>query len=269
MALIDWDEAFANASHIPGGAQFPAAWARAAAEFRTHAGGALDLPYGAVARARFDLFRPEGKAQGIVVFVHGGYWMRFDKSDWSHLAAGPLAAGWAVALPSYTLAPEARIAAITAEIAEAIAVVAEAVTGPIHLAGHSAGGHLVTRMACLESPLAEGLRARLGRVVSISGLHDLRPLRETAMNATLGLSAEEAQRESAALQRPLEGLPVTAWVGARERPEFLRQSALLAEAWGGVLEVAPGRHHFDVIDALCDPGGALTRLLVTPGRVAG
>jgi acetyl esterase/lipase len=50
------------------------------------------------------------------VFVHGGYWLRFGRGDWSHLAAGPVARGWAVALPSYTLAPAARIAAITAEI---------------------------------------------------------------------------------------------------------------------------------------------------------
>src|SRR3546814_5563195 len=46
---------------------------------------------------------------GLAVFVHGGYWMAFDKSSWSHLAAGAVARGWAVALPSYTLCPEARI----------------------------------------------------------------------------------------------------------------------------------------------------------------
>ena len=61
---------------------------------------------------------------GLVVFVHGGYWRAFDRGDWSHLAAGPLARGWAVAMPGYVLAPEARIAAITAMIREAVAAAA-------------------------------------------------------------------------------------------------------------------------------------------------
>ena len=47
------------------------------------------------------------------MFVHGGYWLRFDRDMWSHLAAGAVARGWACAIPSYTLAPEARISAMT------------------------------------------------------------------------------------------------------------------------------------------------------------
>ena len=48
-----------------------------------------------------------------VVFVHGGYWMKFDRSYWSHFSEGLTARGWAVAMPSYTLAPEARIGSMT------------------------------------------------------------------------------------------------------------------------------------------------------------
>ena len=50
------------------------------------------------------------RPRGLVVFVHGGYWRAFDRELWSHLAGGPLARGWAVAIPGYVLAPEARIA---------------------------------------------------------------------------------------------------------------------------------------------------------------
>ena len=39
--------------------------------------------------------------------------MALSKDDFSHLAAGPLARGWAVAMIGYTLAPQARIADIT------------------------------------------------------------------------------------------------------------------------------------------------------------
>ena len=199
--------------------------------------------------------------------MHGGWWHAFDRSDWSHLAAGPLARGWAVAMPGYPLAPEVRIAAITRAIAAAIGQAAAAVAGPVALVGHSAGGHLVARQVCADSCLPERLRARIGPVVAISGLHDLRPLRRLAVNATLRIDAAEAQAESPALREPLEGVRLHAWVGERERPEFVRQSALIANVWTGLgaetaLTVAPARHHFDVIAEFAEPGSALVEALV-------
>lgn len=98
---MDLDDAYANAAHIPGGADYPDRWAAQAAAFRSIARCELDLDYGETDRLRFDLFHPGRLARGVVIFVHGGYWLRFDKSFWSHLAAGPLAQGWAVAMPSY------------------------------------------------------------------------------------------------------------------------------------------------------------------------
>lgn len=264
---INWDEALANAPHIEGAEGYPEHWATCAAAFRQTARGELDIVYGDAPRARLDLFLPDGSLQGLVVFVHGGYWLRFDKSYWSHLAAGPLAQGWAVALPSYTLAPEARLPQITAQIARAIDCVAARVAGPIHLTGHSAGGHLVTRMLCPDTPLAA--RTRLRHVLSISGVHDLRPLLAAGMNDRLQLTAETAASESPALLHPVPNVPVTLWVGGHERPEFLRQSALLREAWAmkgtdARLVVDDRRHHFDVIAGLEDPSGPLTRALLAP-----
>lgn len=268
---IDWDEAFDNGGHVPGVAAMMARGAEAAAAFRGAARAELDLSYGPGARNRFDLFRPEGAAAGLIVFVHGGYWHKFDKSFWSHLAAGPLAAGWAVAMPSYTLAPEGRVSRMTAEVAQAVAAAAERVAGPVRLIGHSAGGHLVSRMACAEAPLAvdgaADVAARLDRVISLSGLHDLRPLLGTKMNDTLGLTAEEAAAESAALLTPRMDLDVLFWVGGAERPEFLRQTRLIAEVWGEAGAQArnhydPGHNHFTVVEELGRAGSDLVRALV-------
>jgi hypothetical protein len=79
---------------------------------------------------QFDLFLPEGAPSGLLMFIHGGYWLKFDRESWSHLAAGAVARGRACAVPSYTLAPEARIAAMTKEIASAVGVAAGLVSGP-------------------------------------------------------------------------------------------------------------------------------------------
>ncbi|MGY3439698.1 MULTISPECIES: alpha/beta hydrolase [unclassified Marinovum] len=263
---INWEDAFANAAYIPDGLTYPEGWAAKAARFRDGAAGELDVPYGDHPRERLDLFLPQHAPRGTVVFVHGGFWLAFDKSYWSHLAAGALAQEWAVALPGYTLAPEARISEITGQIGQAIASVATRLPGPIRLTGHSAGGHLVTRMVCDNSPLSAPVLDRIDRVVSISGVHDLRPLQLHSMNHKLRLTPAEAEAESPALLRPLPHVEVTAWVGAAERPEFIRQSALLSESWSTPDRPVPliaeaRRHHFDVIDGLCDPAHDLCRRL--------
>ncbi len=268
--ISDWDDAYDNAGHIGDAEVFPKLWAARAATFegeRLAAGRAkLDCAYGEGPRERLDLFFPDGPPKGLVVFVHGGFWMRFDKSFWSHLAEGPVRRGWAVAVPSYALAPEVRIRDIARAIARAIAYAASRASGPIALTGHSAGGHLVARMACLDGPLPAPERARLVRVAPISGVFDLRPLMRTRMNLTLGLDEAEAVAESPALGRPLPDLHLTAWVGADERPEFVRQSELIANIWTGLGAAAKcvrltGRHHYDVIGELTDSDSALTAYL--------
>lgn len=252
--VSDWDDAYANTVHIPKGEGFVPRWQEAAARFReAHRPESL---------GRGHLFRPDGVPQGLMVHVHGGYWMAFDPGVWSHLAAGALARGWAVAMPAYTLAPAARIAQMVAEVAAAITEAAARVDGPIALTGHSAGGHLAARMVCDDATLPDAVAARITACVPISPLADLRPLLRTAMNATLRLDAPEAAAESPALLAPRPGIPVTTWAGGMERPEFLRQARLLANVWAGLgaptdCVIDPGRHHFDVIEALERPNSPL------------
>lgn len=265
--VSDWDDAYANAPNIPDGAAYPDRWAAAAAAFRQGHAGELDIAYGPEPRNRIDLFPPAGEVRGLAVFIHGGFWLRFDKSWWSHLAAGGIARGWAVALPSYTLAPAASVDEIVAEVAQAIEAAAARVPGPIRLTGHSVGGHLAARMIAAPSPLAATTLARVAHVVSISGVHDLRPLLRTAMNEKLGLTAATARAASPALLDPVAGKSLTAWVGGAERAEFRRQNALLANIWRGcnarTLAVEePDRHHFNVIEGLSDPNSPLMRELL-------
>ena len=265
--ITDWTDAYENGKYIESAAAFPPQWAAASQAFRADLGASakLDVSYSSAHRQVFDLLMPKGTPVGLAVFVHGGYWRAFDKNSWTHLGQGALERGWAVCIPSYTLAPDARISAMTAEIAAAIDCAAQDVSGPIHLAGHSAGGHLVSRMACSDVKL--NAADRLEKVVSISGLHDLRPLLKTEMNAVLHLNQTEAVAESAALQTPRRNMRVTTWVGADERPEFLRQNDLLANIWSGLgADMSayhdPGKHHFNVIAGLQDPDAAITREFV-------
>ena len=252
---MDLSDAYANAAHIPGGPEFPARWAASAAAFRA-AHPPEDIPYGDHPRERLHLFRPDGTPRGLLLFVHGGYWKAFSREDYSHLASGPLALGWAVAIPSYILCPEATVGSIVRALALALDRAAQEVEGPIHLAGHSAGGHVVARLAGADLPLA--CRPRVARAVPISPLSNLLPLLRTDINATLGLGAEEAAAESPVL-RPRPDIAVTVWVGEAERPAFRDQALWLSRAWDAPLVVDPGRHHFDVIAGLESPGAPLAQ----------
>ena len=255
---MDMDLAYANGAFIAGAADYPPRWAAKAAAFRAGLGmRAKALTYGPGARHSFDLFLPETAPKGCVTFIHGGYWMAFDQSHWSHLAAGVLTRGWACAMPSYTLAPEARIATMTAEMVQALAVIAAQVPGPQVVTGHSAGGHLSARLGC-----ADLVVPGVVRVVPISPLSDLGPIAQTAMQAKLALDPAEIAAESPAYLARRGGVSAHIWVGGQERPSFLWQARLLSEKWDCDWTVAPGKHHFNVIDALEDPASPLVEALI-------
>lgn len=264
--IADFDAAYANSAAIRGAADILRACGEAAAAFRATTPGRA-VRYGTDPREVVDLFVPSGQPRGLVVFVHGGYWRAFDQHHWSHLAAGCLAHGWAVAMPGYPLCPGVRIAQITRSIAQAVTAAAAEIAGPVVLSGHSAGGQLAARMVCADTALPEAVAARVARVVGISGVYDLRPLLRTAMNADLRLDLAEARAESPLLAEPRSGVRLTAWVGAAELPEFRRQNRAMASLWHGLgawaeAVEAPERHHFDVIDALAEPDSALVARLV-------
>ena len=269
--IADWDDAYANAPHIPGGDDYPPRWEALARDFRAGDGRAAARGP-AVRGAPAAAARPVpagGRAEGLVVFVHGGYWRAFDRGTWSHLAAGPLAHGWAVAMPGYVLAPEARIAAITAMIAEAVAAAAAEVAGA-DPARRAFGRRAPRGAAGLRRQPAAGRRSRRGvdRVV-----HDQRAARpapaaaarlnDDACGSTPARPRPRARRCGA----PRGGLLVHAWVGDGERPEFVRQTTLIANIWTGLgaemeQTIEPRRHHFNVIDGLTHPGSGLVEAIV-------
>lgn len=269
--ITDWDDAYANAEHTPNVDKIINAWPKHASKFRKQmvkqSRAQLDVRYGNAPRNLLDIFLPTKTPKGLVVFVHGGYWRRFNKHLWSHLAQGAIDSGYAVAIPSYTLCPDIKISGITKEVGKAITHAAKLVKGPIYLIGHSAGGHLIARMISNTSPLSASVKKRLANTMTISCVSDLRPLLKIKINDDLRLTEKQAVSESPALLKPIKGAKLTCWVGATERSEFIRQNALLANIWQGLgAEVTQveeqDRHHFNVIDSLMDANSDMMRMLL-------
>lgn len=270
--IPDWTAAYDNRAAIPTHEEYFYAWGRDSVAFR-ESHPPTDIAYGESERERLHLFKPEGPAKGLLFLIHGGWWCYFGREYFSHLAAGAVANGWAVAMPSYTVCPDIRVSGIVPQIVAALGVAHDAMTdGPMVVAGHSAGGHLATMMGARESQVPDALAARIKRIVSISGIGDLRPLLAVAMNEMLHIDEAEARATSPVFLTPRDDFDYIAWAGAEETVEFRRQSALLATAWGGHVSTqrieAAGKHHLDVIEALTDPNSTLTQL-VTLGAAEG
>lgn len=258
------DLEYENGGFIPNAEAFPPRWVAEATAFRATIRCDLDVSYGDHPRESLDLFWPQETPKGLMIFVHGGYWKSRSKSDWSAFAEGGLAAGWAVALIGYPLAPEWRIHQITSSVAKGIAVAAGLIDGPIAISGHSAGGHLTARM-CMAGILPEAIAARVSRAVAISPLSDMRPFLRLSWNDVLRLDQTEAEAESPILGAPLAHIEVTSLVGGAERPAFLDHAKWLAEAWDCAHMILPKRHHFDIIDPLRDPRSEMMSALLGAG----
>ncbi len=111
----DLDRGLNNGAAVAGSGDIVADWDRRSAELRARHSLHLDLRYGPRERNRIDFLKAGEKAPTLV-FIHGGYWQMRAKEAFTLFAEGPMAHGINVALIGYTLAPEATLDEIVAEI---------------------------------------------------------------------------------------------------------------------------------------------------------
>jgi arylformamidase len=258
------DAAYNNRAAVADAAEIIADWDARSARVRRERTAHLDLAYGESPRERIDLFPAAHPNAPTLVFIHGGYWQMNAKENFAFVAEGPLARGLNVALVGYTLAPEARLDRIVAEVRRGVLWLAEhlgeygADPARIYLSGWSAGGHLTA----MTMPLRE-----VKGGIAISGIYDIEPIRLNYLNDRLGLDEETALRNSPLFDIPAMAGPLVIAYGTAELPELRRQSVDYAQVWAerglpGQLLPVDGAHHFAVLDTLADPHGVLCEAAV-------
>ena len=257
------DRAYDNSRAVADSARIVAVWQQRSLAVRQARPDHLDLGYGPRERNRIDYFAT-GTPGPVLVFIHGGYWQMRARQDFSFLAEGPLAHGIDVALIGYTLAPDASLDEIVAEVRSAVRWLASEVGGlggdPARMlvSGWSAGAHLATML--LDEPV-------VAACLAISGIFELEPIRQCYLNDALALTEPMVAANSPIRFAERHDKPMIIAYGADELPELQRQSvdyAATRKAAGVPVELVAlvDCHHFSVLEQLAAPGGALTRCVL-------
>jgi len=256
------DAAYNNSEAVPDSPVIVAKRASGSAAYRAAHPAKLDISYGPRERNAWDLFPAADAAAPCLVFIHGGYWQRNSRDAASVLCEGIRAHGWSAAFPGYTLAPDATLTQIVAEIHAALDWLAlhgadHGVGGKIVVTGWSAGGHL-TAMALSHPAVTAAL--------AISGVFELGPIRDTYLNEKLQLSDAEVESLSP-LRLPVVMKPMSLAYGSAELPALVEDSRALharraaAHAPGALLPI-PGANHFNILDHLQAKDGLITRQIL-------
>src|ERR1700720_408953 len=262
MSQQDRDRGLNNGEAVAGSGDIVAGWDRRSAEMRARYPDHLDLRYGPRERNRIDFLKVREDGPTLL-FIHGGYWQNRAKETFALFAEGPLGYGINVALIGYTLAPEATLDQIVAEIGAGIDFLAKqlpALGGDgkgIVVSGWSAGGHL-TSMALSHQQVRAGM--------AISGIYDLELIRHSYLNAKLGLDEATSRRNSPMTQAGGVIKPLSLVVGDAELPLLRKQTADFAghRAKYGLpvtYEEIPGANHFTIMNEMVSPTGRITTLI--------
>lgn len=266
-ARTDLDAQYDTSKQLPDGdvGAYFAAFDAASQHARDRLAFVSAIRYGPGERETFDFFPAPGRANApLFLWVHGGYWRRLSKDQFSYVAEPIVAAGAAVAVLNYPLAPSASLDEIVDAVGRGFrAAVAHSAAhhgdpARTYVGGHSVGAQLAATIAA---------RHAVAGMLVVSGLYDLEPIRRSSINDTIAMDASSARRNSPIHLPPREPGPLVAAVGAIEQAAFAQQQRRYVEAWrawgGSAREVdAPNHNHFSIVLDLAHADRPLTRALL-------
>ena len=243
---------------------FERSWRKGSIEANEQLSVQRDLAYGDSAGEKLDLFLPAGEGPfPVVAFFHGGGWTRHDKAKFAFPAPAFVEHDVAFACIGFDKLPQITVAEITVQCRRAIDwLLANAQdlhldADALFVAGHSSGAHLAATTVTSDNDApAPDIKGAL----LVSGIYDLEPVRLSARNEHLQLTAELARALSPIEHIPSDPCPLVVACGGGELDEFQRQSAAFAAAWeasGGAVQFIsyPRHNHFSITAELADATG--------------
>jgi arylformamidase len=224
--------------------------------------------YGAHPRQTLELFKavPGEQAQGLVVFIHGGFWRAMQREQSRFMATPFLKRGLDCAILEYRLMPEFALRDLVDDTLAALRHLAEnagrlKLGGRMIIAGHSAGAHLAL-YATMEARKAGVTLGRETSLLLFSGVYDIHSVQPTAIGDETRITPEEVAAWSITSGATLGGQKAVFVVGGDETDDFKRQTLLgaqqLCRKGEDEVFIVEGANHLTVLpefarnDALCD-----------------
>lgn len=205
---------------------------RQAMQDRSGVTAITDLAYGPHARHRIDIYHPDAPGTGrpVLVFLHGGGFIRGDKSDRANLGYWGAKQGFVTALMNYRLAPEAQWPAGGQDVAAAWLWLRENCAhfggdlNAIVLAGESAGAAHVATASFIRALQPPGWQ--IAGAFLLSGPYDARM--ERLARGPLGIPTPDPRNDAyfgtergdwseASILARIDAEPFPVWVGMTER----------------------------------------------------
>jgi len=244
---------------------------------RRRLGEPLRLAYGPSPIEGLDVFKARQPNAPVMVFIHGGAWLRGEARNFAFPAEMFVDAGVNYVVADF--APvnnfDGDLSAMAAQVRRAIAFAYKNATqfggdaSRLFLAGHSSGAHLSAVALTSDWQAEFGLAPDFIKgALLMSGMYDLKPVRLSKRSDYVKFT--DAMEDAMSPQRHLDRLhtPITVTVGSKDSPEFIRQArdfvaAVKAAGKPAELVEAPEYNHFDLSYSLGNPYGPNGRAALT------
>jgi len=262
------DRQYNNRLHVPEFATYLERWDRLSRQTEKEFHPIQNIQYGELPRERLDIYPSSSPQSKTLIYIHGGYWQRLDKSDFQFLAAPFQRLNVTTVLITYPLTPQASIDEIVTSCRKAVQWVFSNIISyngdpdKIYIAGQSAGAHLVAMLMTtdwkdygLTNNIIKGAGA-------FSGLYDLIPIWLSFVNEVVKMDKEMALRNSPVLLNPVAKCPLLLAVGKDESDEFINQTRELYASWEDknlpiqFLEI-PGLNHYSIVETIIEEDAPL------------
>ena len=267
----DLDRQYNNRLQVPDFATYIDRWKSLSWQTEKEYPVVKDIAYGKLHREQLDIYPSQQPLSKTLIFIHGGYWQKFDKADFQFIAKAFRADGITTVLINYPLAPAVSIDQILLSCREAIHWLYSNISsyngdpGQLYIAGHSAGGQLAAMLLTTKWNQFNMATDVIKGVCAISGIYNLIPIRLSNIDETLNMDSEMALRNSPVQLSPASQYPLSIVVGSDETDEFLDQSSQLYISWKEIIPTEllqiPGLNHFSIVETMLDPGSRLHQVL--------
>ena len=261
------DKQYNNRLHVPDYAAYLRSWEMRSRQTEKEFPVVKNIPYGELPREQVDIYPSLFPSSKTLIFIHGGYWHKFDKSSFQFIANAFSNDAVTTVLVNYPLAPEVSIDQIAASCRLAIYWLYQNIAayngdpGQLYIAGHSAGGQLAAMLLATDWRHFNLTPATIKGACFISGLFNLIPIQLSDINQALKMDRETALRNSPVHLLPATQCTLSIVVGRNETNEFLDQSKELYTCWkenssAEIIQPA-GLNHYSIVETMLDPQSCL------------